>query len=204
MLMVTTTVGMVDWVHSNTTGLGPRVALDGVLMLRAGCLEQGLVRSSSTSDNADHSSSTALDHLLRSTRQLDSRLASIWVVSDDRNVVARRAAQSASVTGLLFHIRHDGTFGDGAEGQDVSDGQSGVLACVDELAGVHALVGDEGLGDVLEFVRAAEGDSGERCPSAGVVDYVFDDAAHVAMSLREIEGPEFGRRLVEAGMGREN
>jgi hypothetical protein len=30
------------------------------------------------------------------------------------------------------------------------------------LASVHALVGDEGLGVVLELVRVAEGDPGER------------------------------------------
>ncbi len=29
---------MVDWVHGNTTGLGPRVALDGELVLGTGGL----------------------------------------------------------------------------------------------------------------------------------------------------------------------
>ena len=37
MLMITTTVRMVDRVHGNTTGLGPGVALDGELMLCARC-----------------------------------------------------------------------------------------------------------------------------------------------------------------------
>ena len=35
MLVVTTTVRMIDGVHSNTTSLGPRVALDGELVLRS-------------------------------------------------------------------------------------------------------------------------------------------------------------------------
>ena len=38
MLMVTTSVGMVDGVHGNTTRLGPVVALDGELMLGPGSL----------------------------------------------------------------------------------------------------------------------------------------------------------------------
>ncbi len=38
MLMVTTTVRMVHRVHGNTTSLGPRVALDGELMLSTRCL----------------------------------------------------------------------------------------------------------------------------------------------------------------------
>ncbi len=38
MLVVTTSVRMVDWVHGNTTSLWPVVALDGELVLSAGCL----------------------------------------------------------------------------------------------------------------------------------------------------------------------
>lgn len=44
MLVVTTTVGVVDGVHGNTTGLGPRVALDRELVLgtRGLCLYKPL------------------------------------------------------------------------------------------------------------------------------------------------------------------
>jgi len=38
MLVVTTTVRVIDWVHGNTTSLWPRVALDGELMLGTGSL----------------------------------------------------------------------------------------------------------------------------------------------------------------------
>ena len=48
------------------------------------------------------------------------------------------------------------------EGEDVADGERGVLAGVDELASVHALVGDEGLGVKLVAVGVAEDDAGER------------------------------------------
>lgn len=54
MLMVTTSVGMVNEIHGYTTSLEPRVGLDGVLMLSARRLRERLVRPSSTSDNADH------------------------------------------------------------------------------------------------------------------------------------------------------
>ena len=37
-LMVTTTVGMVDRVHGNTTSLWPRITLHSGLVLRTGCL----------------------------------------------------------------------------------------------------------------------------------------------------------------------
>jgi len=38
MLVITTTVRVIDGVHSNTTSLGPRVALDGELVLGTRCL----------------------------------------------------------------------------------------------------------------------------------------------------------------------
>lgn len=54
MLVVTTTVGMVDGVHGHTTSLGPAVALDGELVLGARSLEEGLVGTATTGDDTDH------------------------------------------------------------------------------------------------------------------------------------------------------
>ena len=51
-------------------------------------------------------------------------------------VVARSAAKRASVTGLVFDVGEDGTFGGGTEREDVADGESSVLAGVDELGRV--------------------------------------------------------------------
>jgi hypothetical protein len=54
-------------------------------------------------------------------------------VADDGNVVARGTAERTTVTRLVLDVGEDGTFGDGVEGQDVADGESGVLSGVDEL-----------------------------------------------------------------------
>lgn len=75
MLMVTTTVRMVDRVHGNTTSLGPGVSLHSELVLRARCLceyfvsnhcesrissephtEHWLVCSSTSCNDTDHAS----------------------------------------------------------------------------------------------------------------------------------------------------
>merc|ERR1719450_1668822 len=53
MLMVTTTVGMLDGVHGHTSDLGPAVPLDAVLVVSAAGLEHGLVAPTATSDDAD-------------------------------------------------------------------------------------------------------------------------------------------------------
>ena len=60
-----------------------------------------------------------------------------------------------------------------------------LVLCGDtDLASVHALVGNEGLGVVLELVRVAEGDLGQRSAATAVVDNLLDYTADVAIALR--------------------
>lgn len=140
-----------------------------------------------------------MDDLLGSGGQLDTGLALIGVVADDGDVVAGGTAQGATVANLLLDVGDDGTLRHGAQGQDVADGQGGVLARVDELAGVHALVGDEGLGVQLELVGVAEDNLGQGSATAGVVDDLLHDTSDVSMSLGVVEGPELGGSLVQSG-----
>jgi hypothetical protein len=48
----------------------------------------------------------------------------------------------------------------------------------------------------------AELDLGEGSTTAGIVDDLLDDTTGVTVSLSEVEGPELGRGLVQAGVGR--
>lgn len=157
-----TTVRMVNRVHGNTTGLGPAVALDSELVLSARSLEEGLVGTATTSDNTNHTTGAGVDDLLGTRGKLDAGLALVRVVADNSDIATRGTAQSATVTNLLLDVRDDGTLRHLTEGEDVADGKSGLLAGVDELASVHALVGDEGLRNLLELVGVAECDLGER------------------------------------------
>lgn len=60
-----------------------------------------------------------------------------------------------------------------------------LVLCGDtDLASVHALVGNEGLGVVLEPVGVAEGDLGQRSAATAVVDNLLDYTADVAIALR--------------------
>lgn len=61
-------------------------------------------------------------------------------MADDGNVVARSTTKRTTVGGLVLDVGKDGTFGDGGEGQDVADGESGVLSGVDKLGGVSPCV----------------------------------------------------------------
>ncbi len=123
-------------------------------------------------------------------------------MANDGDIVARRPTQGASVARLFLHVRHHRALGHRAQGQDVPDGQGGLLASINELAGVHALVGDEGLGVLLVPVGIAEDDFGERRSPPRVMHDFLDDAADIAMALSVVERPEPRRCLVETGMGR--
>lgn len=152
---------MVDGVHGNTTSLGPAVALDGELVLGARSLQEGLVGTATTGNDTDHTTRAGVDDLLGTGGQLDTGLALIGVVADDGDVATRGTAESTTVTNLLLDVGDDGTLGHLAEREDVADGEGSLLAGVDELASVHAFVGDEGLGDLLVLVGVTENDLGE-------------------------------------------
>lgn len=139
-----------------------------------------------------------MDNLLGTRRQLDAGLALIGVVTNNGDVVAGGTAQSATVANLALDVRDDGTLRHRAQRQDVADGQSSILAGVDELAGVHALVGDEGLGVQLEAVGVTEDDLGEGSATTSVVDNLLHNATGVAMTLGVVESSELGGGLVEA------
>ena len=164
--------------------------------------EEGLVGTTTTGNDTNHTTSTGADDLLGTGGKLDTSLALIRVVADDSNVVTGGTTERATVSNLLLDVGDDGTFRDSTEGEDITDSQSSVLSGVDELTGVHALVGDEGLGDLLEAVRVTEADLGQRSTTTGVVDDLLHHTTNVSMSLSVVESAELGGGLVETGVGR--
>ncbi|QBM85411.1 hypothetical protein METSCH_A00280 [Metschnikowia aff. pulcherrima] len=111
MLMVTTTVRVVHWVHGHTSSSWPRVSLDLVLVESSTGLQQWLVNSTTTSDNTNDTSSIRRDNLLGTGWQLDSGLALVRVVSNDDDVVTGSSTQRTSVTNLLLNVGDNSTFG---------------------------------------------------------------------------------------------
>jgi len=159
MLMVTTTVGMVNRVHSNTASSWPVVPLRLCLPHRARSFQKRLVGSSTTSDNSNHSTSGRWEDLLGAGWELDAGLAFVGVVTDDGDVVSRGTAESTSITGSLFNVGHNSSFGTGGEWEDVSDVEGRFLSGIDELTRVHAFIGDEGFLVDFESVWVSEDNS---------------------------------------------
>ena len=85
MLMVTTTVGMLDWVHCDTSNSWPVVSLCLGLEPRVGGLEEGLVGSLSSSAHAYHSSAASDDGLSGARWKSDSGFLSVFGVTNDNS-----------------------------------------------------------------------------------------------------------------------
>merc|ERR1712183_1095472 len=140
MLMVSATEWMLNWIHSNTTNLWPAVSLDLVLVVGTASLQEGFIDTTTTGDNTNGCSASGVKDFLGTGWQLDSGLASIWVVGDDDGRVTGSFCELTTVTNLHFDRTTGGTFGS-----------------------------DEGLGVLTVFVWVLECNSDEWCTSAWIV-----------------------------------
>jgi len=191
-LMVTTTVRMLNRVHSNTTNLRPGVPLSLVFEVGSSGLEQRLVDAATASDDSDHGAVSGRNGLLGTRGQLDLGLILVRIVGNDGGVVAGSSGEFASVSQLLLQLADDGSLGHGAHGHHVADGQTGLLAAVHELSRVQALDGDERLLALLESVGISELDDGQGRATAGVVDDILDDTLDVSVTLGVVGGAKAG------------
>jgi hypothetical protein len=123
MLLVTTTMGMVNGVHSNTTNARVVVLLCLTLPPGSTGLEEGLIGSLATGDNADHGTAATLDGLTDTGGEADTGLGTVFGVTDDDGGGARGAGERSTVTELGLNIGDDGTFGHVGHGENITDGE---------------------------------------------------------------------------------
>ena len=109
--MVSTTEGMLDGIHSNTTNLWPAVSLDLVFMVSTTSLEKRLVDTTTTSNNTDGSAASRVKDFLGSRWKLDAGLSSIGVVRDYHSRITRCFSKNTSVTDFVFDAATSGTWG---------------------------------------------------------------------------------------------
>jgi len=102
MLMVTTTVGMLDWILGDTSNLGPAVPLHSEFVVSSASLQHWLVDSSTAGDETKDCSVLAREQFLDTGWELHSCSASVWVVGYDGAVASRGLGNLAAVTSFLF------------------------------------------------------------------------------------------------------
>ena len=204
MLMITTTVGMLDGIHSNTTNLGPAVALYAELMVTAASLKHRLFGTTPTRDLADGSTAIAADNLFASRGQLDTGDVSIGVVGNNDGVVTRASSHGATVTSLLLNIADDGTFRHLTDRLDVTDGQCSTLSAVNILTSVGTLGGNEELLVFLVANGVSEFHLGKGSTTARVVKNLGHDTADVSVAFSCIQSAELSSSLSVGVVGFED
>ena len=119
--MVTTTVGMLDRVHGDTSNSWPVSLLSVGFVVRIISLKKRFVCSLSASDDADHGSAVAEDGLSHTRWHSDTGLLSVLSVSDDDGAGSRCTGETAAVSHLCFDIGDDSSFRHGINWENVAD-----------------------------------------------------------------------------------
>jgi len=193
--MITTTVRMFYRIHSNTTDSGPAVTLSLVLVVSTASLQHGLLHTTTTGNETDHSTAIRADSLLLVRGQLDEGLVVVGVVGNNGGESARSTGHSSTVTSLLFNVANDGTFREVANRNDVTDAQLSLSANIEELTSVKAFSGDESLSIDLVLVRVSELNLSKRSTTTRIVDDLLDETLQVTVSLGEIVDAMSSRSL---------
>ena len=120
MLMVTTTVWMLDGIHSDTSNLWPILSLIFKFEFGNTSLKQWLIGSTTTGDDTDHGSADTWDGLSLSGWESDSSLGTVIGVTDDDSTAATGSGESSSVAYFLFNVTNCGTFWDLIDWKDVT------------------------------------------------------------------------------------
>merc|ERR1719427_601238 len=143
MLMISTTVGMFNGIHTNSTNLGPAVSFHFVLVVRSTGLQQRFVDTTATRNNTHTGTVEGGDDFLDTGGEFHTSHIGVFVMSDDGGVTSRSTSQLSTVTGLLFDVADDRSFRHNADREDVTDLKGCFLSTVDELTRVHAFGRDE-------------------------------------------------------------
>jgi len=200
-LMVTTTVRMLDRVHRDTSDTRPAVSLHFVLVEGVTCFQDWLFLTITTGNNTNNGSVPGGQFLSDTRRQTNHSLLTIFTVSDNDAGSSGSTAQSSSVGVLIFNHGDFGTFWHLSEREDVTDGQLGVLSTVHELTGVQTFNGDEQFLVGLVSVGITEDNLGQRSSSTRIMDDLFDETFDVTVSLGVINGSQAGLTLSVLGDG---
>lgn len=186
-LVVTSSVWMVDWVHGNTSNSWPHFSLGLESVMLGTGLQDWLIGSLSSSNESNGSSAVSSDGLSGTGWQSDSGLGSIFRVSNDSDGGSRGSGVGSLISDSLLDIVDNGTFWDRVDWQDVSDSNGSFISTVNVLSDIGSLGSQEVLSIGLELVWVSEADLSQWGTSTWVMDDFLDDSSDVSLSLSEVE-----------------
>ena len=186
-LLVTTTVRMLNGVHGYTSNGRPGVALDAELVPSTASLQHRLVGTPPTGNNANHGTALVNKGLLGPGRKADSGHSAVGVLGHDDSVVSGSTDHLSAVTSGLLDVADASSLGDLRQRKNVSNGDLGLLSLKDELSSIHTLRGSHQNILPLVSVGILELHLGDRSSSAGLVHQISNNALDVSVALGEVE-----------------
>jgi len=192
MLMITTTMWMLDWVHCNTSNSWPVLSLS--LSLEPGVcgLEEWFICSLSTGTDTNHGSAAALNGLSGAWWKTDSCLSTVIGVTNNDSWSSWGSSESSSVSEFTFTVWDDGTLWHLIDWKNISNGEGRFGASIDELTCVHSFDSDEVLDSLLVSVCISECNLCEWCTPAWVMNDVLHNTLHIPLSLNKVQSSESG------------
>jgi hypothetical protein len=161
MLMVTTTMRMLDGVHCDTSNSWPVVSLSSSLEPGVGGLKEWFIGSLSTGANSNHGSAVTKDGLSGAGWESDSGLLSIFGVTNNNGGGSGSSGERSSISKFTFAVGNDSSFWHRVNWKNITNAEGSLGTGIDELASVHAFDGDEILNSLLVSVCVSECDLGE-------------------------------------------
>merc|ERR1719272_122516 len=137
-LMVASSVWVLDGVHGATTDLGEAVPLHAVLVEVAAGLQDRLLHAPTSRHDADDPAAARGHGLACAGRHADTRLPPVLRMPHDDARSTRCAGHLAAVSKLLLDHGACCSLGDVLQSEAVADGELRAGTCVDELPGVDA------------------------------------------------------------------
>lgn len=124
-LMVTSTVRVLDGVHRHTTDRGPAVPLHAVLVEGTASLQQRFVNAATAGDDANRTARERAHQLLLPRGQTEAGLARVLNVANDLSEAARGPGVLGAVASGLLHLVNHRTGRHRLERQNVARDQLG-------------------------------------------------------------------------------
>merc|ERR1740125_3764 len=180
-LVITTTVRVLNGVHSNTTNDGEVVTLGLVFVVSTTSLKHRLLATTTTGNNTDGTTSGTEDTLFHTRWHTDASFTGFGIVGHNGAVITRSTGDFTSVSRLFFYVGDDATFGKVSDRDDVSDLKGSFFTAIDELTGVSTFSSDEVFFDLFKFVRVAEDDLSDGSSTSRIVNDLSDDAFDIAV-----------------------
>merc|ERR1719326_158033 len=203
-LVVTTTMRVLDGVHRNTSDLWPAVALNPVLVVRTASLEHRFVEAATSSDDANGSAAIGRNGLFNARRQTNLRGVGVLDLRDDCAVCARSTADLATITSADLDVGDNSTFRHGLQRKNIADVQVGLGSTVEELTGEDTIGRNETSLLPLVLVWVLEDNVCDGGATATLVHDILHNALDVAIALSIVQAPVLGWSLAQALVGLED